>query len=451
MRRSCSRHRPRPRRRDARARAQRRHARHRRRRGSADRRAADPLVRAEVAAGARLGKGPIHYPGCVDVARRLRSGDARLVRARVRRADAGAGARLAGDRLRRAHADPGADRLGKDARRVPLRHRPAHRGGRGQGTAAPLRLAAQGAQLRHRAQPARAARRPRVGPPRRRPHGRHAAARARADAPRAPGHPDHDTRVALPAAHVAGAGDAPRGPDARRSTRCTRSPATKRGAHLALSLERLDRLTGKPIQRIGLSATQRPLEEIGRFVSGGRPIRLVDAGVSKQLDLQVVVPVEDMREPGAGADLEGLPGGSGEGRGTSIWPSIYPEVLRLVREHRSTIVFVNNRRLAERLALRLNELARGRDCARAPRLDRARAARRDRGAAEARRDPVPRRDVVARARHRHGRRRPRDPGRVAEVGRARAAADRPRRPLARRGVDAGASSRSSAPTCSRRR
>ena len=133
--------------------------------------------------------------------------------------------------------------------------------------------------------------------------------------------------------------------------------ATKRGAHMALSLERLDRLTGKPIQRIGLSATQRPLEEIGRFVSGGRPIRLVDAGVSKQLDLQVVVPVEDMREPGAGADLEGLPGGSGEGRGTSIWPSIYPEILRLVREHRSTIVFVNNRRLAERLALRLNELA----------------------------------------------------------------------------------------------
>src|SRR6266540_3364199 len=132
---------------------------------------------------------------------------------------------------------------------------------------------------------------------------------------------------------------------------------TKRGAHLALSCERLDRLVGTPVQRIGLSATQRPLAEIGRFVSGARPIRLVDAGSAKELDLQVVVPVEDMREPGAGADLEGLPGGSGEGRGTSIWPSIYPEVVRLVREHRSTIVFVNNRRLAERLALRLNELA----------------------------------------------------------------------------------------------
>ena len=133
---------------------------------------------------------------------------------------------------------------------------------------------------------------------------------------------------------------------------------TKRGAHLALSCERLDRIAAQSVQRIGLSATQRPLAEIGRFVSGGRPIRLVDAGTAKELDLQVVVPVEDMREPGAGGvELEGLPTTSGEGRGASIWPSIYPEILRLVKEHRSTIVFVNNRRLAERLALRLNELA----------------------------------------------------------------------------------------------
>jgi ATP-dependent helicase Lhr and Lhr-like helicase len=123
----------------------------------------------------------------------------------------------------------------------------------------------------------------------------------------------------------------------------------KRGAHLALSVERLDRLVAEPVQRIGLSATQRPLEEIGRFVSGGRPIRLVDAGVRKELDLEVVVPLEDMREPGQG--------GGDETRGPSIWPSIYPELLRLVEQHRSTIVFVNNRRLAERLALRLNELA----------------------------------------------------------------------------------------------
>jgi ATP-dependent helicase Lhr and Lhr-like helicase len=132
---------------------------------------------------------------------------------------------------------------------------------------------------------------------------------------------------------------------------------TKRGAHLAVSLERLDRLVEKPVQRIGLSATQRPLEEIGRFVAGGRPIELVDAGRAKELDLRVVVPVEDMREPGSGLPEEGITGTGLEGSASSIWPSIYPELLRLVREHRSTIVFVNNRRLAERLALRLNELA----------------------------------------------------------------------------------------------
>src|SRR5881275_1370694 len=79
---------------------------------------------------------------------------------------------------------------------------------------------------------------------------------------------------------------------------------TKRGAHLALSVERLERLVDQPFQRIGLSATQRPLAEIGRFVSGARDIELVDAGTAKELDLQVVVPIEDMREP----------------EQTSIWP-----------------------------------------------------------------------------------------------------------------------------------
>src|SRR3954453_19713528 len=112
---------------------------------------------------------------------------------------------------------------------------------------------------------------------------------------------------------------------------------TKRGAHLALSLERLDRLAERPIQRIGLSATQRPLEEIGRFVSGARQIELVDAGRAKDLDLQVVVPLDDMREPE---------------EQQSIWPSIYPETLALVRGHCSTLGLGNNRRLAERLALR---------------------------------------------------------------------------------------------------
>ena len=111
---------------------------------------------------------------------------------------------------------------------------------------------------------------------------------------------------------------------------------------MALSLERLDALLAKPAQRIGLSATQRPLEEIGRFVSGDRPIQLVDAGTRKELDLEVVVPLDDMREPTEAG---------------SIWPSIYPAMLELVKAHRSTIVFVNSRRLAERLAIRLNELA----------------------------------------------------------------------------------------------
>src|SRR3712207_3220401 len=106
---------------------------------------------------------------------------------------------------------------------------------------------------------------------------------------------------------------------------------TKRGAHLALSVERLERAAEQPFQRIGLSATQRPLEEIGRFVSGGRAIELVDAGRRKELDLQVVVPLEDMREPGVKsydvpqpqiADGSYLGIGVESGR-QSIWPSIY--------------------------------------------------------------------------------------------------------------------------------
>ena len=138
---------------------------------------------------------------------------------------------------------------------------------------------------------------------------------------------------------------------------------SKRGAHLAVSLERLVRVAERPFQRIGLSATQRPLAEIGRFVSGGRPVELVDAGTRKELDLEVVVALEDMREPGSDAGLsQPLPDdvvmASGyEATARSIWPSIYPALLDLVQQHRSTIVFVNNRRLAERLALRLNELA----------------------------------------------------------------------------------------------
>ncbi|MGH2864278.1 MAG: DEAD/DEAH box helicase, partial [Solirubrobacteraceae bacterium] len=136
---------------------------------------------------------------------------------------------------------------------------------------------------------------------------------------------------------------------------------SKRGAHLALTLERLEAGAGRPLQRIGLSATQSPLEEIGRFLVGGaRQVTIVDVAAAKPLDLQIEVPVESMAEPGGRQEpshdpLDPLAGG--ESTRGSIWPAIYPELLKAVREHRSTIVFVNNRRSAERVALRLNELA----------------------------------------------------------------------------------------------
>jgi ATP-dependent Lhr-like helicase len=134
---------------------------------------------------------------------------------------------------------------------------------------------------------------------------------------------------------------------------------TKRGAHLALTLERLADLNDHDPQRIGLSATQNPLEEVARFMVGPRRrASIVDAGVGKPLDLKIHVPVESMVEPDQSAPADPLdPMAGGEATRRSIWPAIYPELLRLVREHRSTIIFVNARRGAERLALRLNELA----------------------------------------------------------------------------------------------
>ncbi len=140
---------------------------------------------------------------------------------------------------------------------------------------------------------------------------------------------------------------------------------TKRGAHLSLTLERLEQVAKRPPQRIGLSATQRPLEETARFLGGlaapgePRPVAIVDAGVRKPLDVQVVVPVEDMGELGKEViELRSGPATSALGpTRTSIWPSIYPRILELVQQHRSTIIFCNARRQAERLAARLNELA----------------------------------------------------------------------------------------------
>ncbi len=158
---------------------------------------------------------------------------------------------------------------------------------------------------------------------------------------------------------------------------------SKRGSHLALSLERLEWLVGdlgegspeqkrggsgdpsprSRVQRIGLSATQRPLERIAQFLVGPkRECKIVDAGIAKELDLEIVVPVEDMAEPGAPAfpNEDGNPtDGEPLAHVRSIWPAIYPELLKLVQEHTSTIIFVNNRRASERLAKRLNELANG--------------------------------------------------------------------------------------------
>jgi ATP-dependent Lhr-like helicase len=161
---------------------------------------------------------------------------------------------------------------------------------------------------------------------------------------------------------------------------------TKRGAHLALSLERLEAIADRSPQRIGLSATVRPLEAVAAFLGGHdvppsgalpaggtalRPVTIVDTGIRKPLELQVVVPVEDMAHPGE--DPGGtLVGGAANGAvsvprvpaaharatpTTSIWPAIDPRILELIRAHHSTIVFANSRRIAERLAQRLNDLA----------------------------------------------------------------------------------------------
>ncbi len=139
--------------------------------------------------------------------------------------------------------------------------------------------------------------------------------------------------------------------------------ATKRGAHMALSLERLERIADQAPQRIGLSATQRPLEEIARFLGGfdkakPRKVSIVDTGIRKELDVEVIVPVEDMGRLGEVITDEPVSGPAAAGPARrSIWPSMHPRLLELVQQHRSTIVFVNARRLAERLATRLNELA----------------------------------------------------------------------------------------------
>ncbi len=190
---------------------------------------------------------------------------------------------------------------------------------------------------------------------------------------------------------------------------------TKRGAHLALSLERLEALRGQAagelapsLQRIGLSATQRPLDEVARYLGGGlerpgtadaaatraaagaaargtgrkrttpvaapdtaihdefsasrtetpenRPVTIVDTSQKKKLDLRIEVPVEDMARVGQRDEIPSGPASQGPAR-QSIWTAIHPRLLELVKAHRSTLIFVNSRRIAERLAAALNELA----------------------------------------------------------------------------------------------
>ena len=162
---------------------------------------------------------------------------------------------------------------------------------------------------------------------------------------------------------------------------------SKRGSHLALSIERLEHLAGRRIQRIGLSATQRPLEEVARFLGGAepalasaamvdaaiddeplnefessssapvyRPINIINAGEPKRLDLRVEVPVEDMTRLD---EIDPLPSGAASQGPVrpSIWSAIHPKLLELIRKHRSTLIFVNSRRLAERISGAINDLA----------------------------------------------------------------------------------------------
>ncbi|MBC7725443.1 MAG: ATP-dependent helicase [Burkholderiaceae bacterium] len=132
--------------------------------------------------------------------------------------------------------------------------------------------------------------------------------------------------------------------------------STKRGAHLAISLERLDALLEKPAQRIGLSATVRPHEEVARFLAGSAPVAIVAPPSTKKFDLTVVVPVEDMTELGTAPVREGSAAGSAEPQQGSIWPHVEEMIVDRILEHRSTIVFANSRRLSERLTARLNEI-----------------------------------------------------------------------------------------------
>ncbi|MDU0312298.1 ATP-dependent helicase [Phycicoccus sp. M110.8] len=131
---------------------------------------------------------------------------------------------------------------------------------------------------------------------------------------------------------------------------------TKRGAHLALSLERLDALLERPAQRIGLSATVEPVDEVARYLAGGRPVEVVRPESTKEWELDVVVPIADMSQLGEVIEDDLSGPAAGAERRASIWPHVEERIVDLVSSHRSTLVFANSRRLAERLTSRLNEI-----------------------------------------------------------------------------------------------
>ena len=130
----------------------------------------------------------------------------------------------------------------------------------------------------------------------------------------------------------------------------------KRGAHLALSLERLDDLVGRPVQRIGLSATVRPPEQVARFLGGSRPVSLIQPKSSTAMDLRLIEPLKDMGDLAAPPGQSGQDGQDGDQRSGSIWPAVERAILDQVLSHHTTLVFVNSRGLAERLTARLNDL-----------------------------------------------------------------------------------------------
>jgi ATP-dependent Lhr-like helicase len=126
--------------------------------------------------------------------------------------------------------------------------------------------------------------------------------------------------------------------------------SNKRGSHLALSLERLEQITRTPPQRIGLSATVRPPAAVAQFLVGARSVAIIEPESTKEIDLSVIVPVTDLSNPPSAVDREG------NSSGPTIWPHVYRRITQAITEHRSTLVFANSRRLAERLTTQINEI-----------------------------------------------------------------------------------------------